>query len=500
MDNEDRPHDGDALKALTARSMKWNIIDRVGTQLLYAVTGIVLARMLDKEEFGLVGAVLVFQAFASLLIDSGFSFALIQRKNPTRLDYSTVLWFNLGVACALYLILFAGAPVIAWCFGGDGRLIPLSRVMFLGFILNASAIVQTNRLMKRMDVRMVAVSNALGLLAGSVVAILLALRGAGAWAVVWQTLTLNGVKSLVLWLSSGWRPLWGFSMDSLRSFFKVGSAMMASSFLNVLFQNIYSFFIGNRAGLGRLGYYSQADKWSKMGISSLSQVLTSTFLPALSEVQNDGERFRRISARMNRFTAYLLFPAMGFLGVAATPIFHILFGTKWDAAIPLFQLLLLRGVFTVLTGLYNNYLVALAQTKTVVAMETLRDGSALLFLAVTLPWIAVETPEDPVAGIKVLLWGQVAASAIAWGVMAWKTSRAIGRTAASFTGENLPYAALTLLAGAVMWVESLYIGGDLLLLCAQGLTGAGIYMGINALLRSKVQGEVTGFLFRGKKL
>lgn len=95
---------------------------------------------------------------------------------------------------------------------------PLSRVMFLSFILNASAIVQTNRLMKRMDVRMVAASNSIGLLAGAVVGIWLAFAGYGAWAIVWQTLTLNGVKSLVLWLTSRWRPLWRFSWASLRSF------------------------------------------------------------------------------------------------------------------------------------------------------------------------------------------------------------------------------------------------------------------------------------------
>ena len=339
------------LKSLTAGSIKWNIIDKVSSQLLYAVTGIVLARLLSQEDFGLVGAVAVFQAFASLFVDSGFSYALIQRKHPTRLDYSTVLWFNMIMSGALYVVLFFGAPLIADCFQGDQRIIPISRVMFISFILNASAIVQTNRLMKQMKVKMVAVSNSAGLFAGAIVGIYLAVAGYGAWAIVWQTLTLNFTKSLVLWLTSGWTPLWRFSMQSLRSFFSVGSGMMFSSFLNVLFQNIYSFFIGNRAGLRQLGYYTQGDKWSKMGISSISQVLTSSFLPALSQVQDDPERFARVTSKMNRFTSYLLFPAMGFLTIMAEPIFHFLFGTKWDPSIILFQLLLLRGVFTVLTSL-----------------------------------------------------------------------------------------------------------------------------------------------------
>ena len=235
--------------------MKWNLIDKLTTQLLYGVTGVILANVLDKEDFGLVGAILVFQAFASLFVDSGFSYALIQRKHPSRLDYSTVLWFNLAMACAIYVVLWLAAPLIALCFDNDQRLIPLSRVMFLSFILNAAAIVQTNRLMKLMDVRMVAASNALGLTVGAIVGIGLALTGFGAWALVWQTITINAVKVLVLWTTSRWRPLWRFSMASLRSFFSVGAGMMTPSLLNTIFQNIYSLLIGMRAGLVPLGYY-----------------------------------------------------------------------------------------------------------------------------------------------------------------------------------------------------------------------------------------------------
>lgn len=359
------------------------MIDRVATQILYAVTGVVLARVLSEEDFGLIGALLVFQAFASLLVDSGFAYALIQRKRPTKLDYSTVLWFNLGAATLLYLILFVCAPLIADCFQGDQRLIPLSRVMFLSLILNASAIVQTNRLMKAMDVRMVAVSNSLGLILGGVVGIVLAITGYGAWAIVWQTIVLAAGKSLVLWTSTRWRPLMRFSWSALRSYFGIGSKMMLTSFLNTVFLNIYSFFIGHSVGLASLGYYTQGDKWSKMGITSISQVLTSSFLPALSAVQDSPERFRAMVSKMNRFTSYLLFPAMLGLMAMAKPIFHTLFGDKWDPSIILFQLLLLRGIFTVLNSLYNNYLLALGHGGAIVKLEIVRDVAAVIALAVT---------------------------------------------------------------------------------------------------------------------
>lgn len=309
------------LKEQTAGSVKWNFIDKVSQQALYAVTGVVLANLLSDTDFGLVGAVLVFQAFASLLVDSGFSYALLQRKRPSRLDYSTVLWFNLAVAVAIYAVLFFCAPLIAAIFGHDARLIPLSRVMFLSFILNAACIVQVNRLMKEMRVKVVALSNSAGLFAGAVVGIGLAVAGYGAWAIVWQTLTLNAVKGVTLWIAGRWTPVFKFSRESLKSFFAVGSSMMATSFLNTLFQNIYSFFIGYKAGLAPLGYYTQADKWSKMGVTTVQQTLVSAFLPTLSEVQDDPVRFARASAKMNRVTAYMLFPLMGFLTVMATPVF-----------------------------------------------------------------------------------------------------------------------------------------------------------------------------------
>lgn len=486
------------LKEQTAGSVKWNFIDKVSQQALYAVTGVVLANLLSDTDFGLVGAVLVFQAFASLLVDSGFSYALLQRKRPSRLDYSTVLWFNLAVAVAIYAVLFFCAPLIAAIFGHDARLIPLSRVMFLSFILNAACIVQVNRLMKEMRVKVVALSNSAGLFAGAVVGIGLAVAGYGAWAIVWQTLTLNAVKGVTLWIAGRWTPIFRFSRASLKSFFAVGSSMMATSFLNTLFQNIYSFFIGYKAGLAPLGYYTQADKWSKMGVTTVQQTLVSAFLPTLSEVQDDPARFARASAKMNRVTAYMLFPLMGFLTVMATPVFHCLFGTKWDLSIVLFQILLVRGIFTVLNATYSNYAMALARTRLVFWLEVVRDSVALLLLAVTIPWIAAETDGNMVWGLEILLWGQLLASFVTWIVTLMKTAPLTGRGIGAFLKDLAPYAALTLVAMATMWAESLWLTNPWGLFTLQGATGLAIYLGANALLGSKIQREALLFVFKRK--
>lgn len=484
------------LKSRTARTLKWNLIDRLSSQLLYGVTGIVLARLLSQDDFGLVGAILVFQAFASLFVDSGFSSALIQRKSPSRLDYSTVLWFNVAMACAIYAVLWIAAPLIADWFQGDDRLVPLSRVMFLSFIITATSIVQTNRLMKRMDVKPVAVANCVALAAGAVVGIALAVGGYGAWAIVWQTIIVAAVKSLILWIVTRWMPLWAFSWKALRSFFAVGSGVMLTSFLNTVFQNIYSFFIGNRVGLVSLGYYTQADKWSKMGVMSVSQTLTASFLPVLSEVQDDKARFARVAAKTNRFTGYVTFPAMGFLIVMATPIFHLLFGQKWDASIVLFQLLLVKGAFTILTSLYNNYALSLGKARLIVYMEVMRDVAALAALVAALPYISLSRPDDIVYGVKILLWGQVAASGLTWIVTLAVTAPLSGRHAVAYLIDYAPYAAVTGAIMCVMWAIGFFVSDTLALLALQGVTAVGFYLGVNHLSGSTIQRDAFAYLGR----
>ena len=478
--------DEQGLKLKTARTLKWNTIDKFSSQVLYAVTGIVLANVVSKAEFGLVGAILVFQAFASLLVDSGFSTALIQRKNPTDTDYSTVFWFNLGMSVVLYAILWLCAPWIDSIFHAEGQLIPLARVMFLTFILNASAIVQTNRLMKQMTVKMIAVSNVIGLVVSGIVGVWLALAGYGAWAIVWQSIVLAAVKSAILWVTSSWVPGFVFSMASLKSIFSVGAGVMASSFLNTVFMNIYSFIIGAYYNLVQLGNYSQADKWSKMGVMSLSQVFTASFLPLLSAKQDDKQEYARMMAKTNRFTCYITFFSMGLLLVCSAQIFHIFFGTKWDSAVLMFQLLLVRGVFTVTTVLYNNYIIACGASRKYVYSEIVKDVSTIIAIVVTIPF-----------GITWLVAGQVFAGIVYYFYALYLVGKVTGYSRFGLVKDSLPYVALTAVALAPAVALTYVISNAWLLFAVQVVVACGIYLLLNKMLKSKIQDDVLEYMLGG---
>lgn len=473
----------DNLKLKTARSIKWNTIDRVSTQLLYALVGIVLANLLSEKDFGLVGLLLGFQAFANLFVDSGFGTALLQKKNPTEEDYSTVLWFNLVVSLVIYAILFFAAPLIARIFHGEMILIPLSRVLFLTFVINALSIVQTNRLMKRMDVKMLAVANTLGLIASGVVGIWLAVAYKSVWALVWQYVALGVVKTAWLWATGRWWPKGGFHLESLKSIWKVGVSVFSSSMLNTICLQIYTFVIGAFNFIS-LGVYTQADKWSKMSSASVSQILTATFVPLLSGVQDERATFLRYMGKTNRFTAFILFPVMIGLTVIGAPLFHTLFGHKWDAAIPIFQILTARGIFIVLISLYNNFILSIGASKQLFVVEIIKD--ALIFVAI----LATMWSGD----LTLIVWGQFAASALTWIIVAGITTRITGCSLTSLLFGLLPFLLLGLVMGVIALSLTLLPLPAPLLLIGMILTGAVVYVAFARLCRLPELPEATGYL------
>ena len=473
------------LKHKTAGSLKWNTIDRIASQVLYGVVGIVLANIISQEDFGLVGALLVFQAFAIIFADSGFGAALLRQKHTTPEDYSTVFWFNLIVSVGIYFILWFCAPLIADIFQHDRRLIPLSKVMFITFVLNALAIVQTNRLMKKMDVKMIAVSNVIGQIIGGGLGIGLALGGWGAWALVWQSVCLAAVKTGILWATGGWWPRTWIKIESFRRIWRIGLSVFSSSMLNTLFLTVYSFVIGAFYSLRSLGVYTQADKWSKMGSASLSQIFTSSFVPLLARVQDNPVDFKRYMQRINRFTAFVTFPLLAGLAVVGEPLFHTFFGNKWDSAIPLFQILCVRGILVVLISLFGNYMLALGYGKRLFSIEVIKDAAIAVAILSTVWFNSVE----------LLVWGQLWASMATFAIVIVMAARATGYSLSSFANDFLMFAGITLLMCVGCWLLSKIWLSPIVSLLLQIAGGATIFIFILKIKKAPELSEALSYLF-----
>ncbi len=467
------------LKSRTANTLKWNTIDRVATQVLYGLSGIVLAILLSKPDFGLVAVLGVFQAFAILFVDSGFGAALLQKKDPDEDDYSTVFWFNLIVSVGIYALLYACAPLIAEFYDAP-ELTALSRVMFLTFVLTGLGIVQTNRLMKRMDVKQIAIADLFALSISACLGIALALAGFGAWAIVWQSVALAALKSGWLWMTGHWTPKAVFSRRSLRDVRRIGVSVFISQFFNTLFLNIYPFVIG-KWSLSELGSYNQADKWSKMGSASLSQILTASFVPLLAKVQDDIATFHRYMRRIDRFSALLAFPALTILAACGVSIFHFLFGTKWDVAIPLFQILCIRGIGTVFISLYSNFMMALGHGKEIVTVEVVKDVATMAAFFATVFTLSVGA----------IVWGQLVATIATWIIAGIIAARATGYRLRDFAADLIPFALAAAAAAIVILVIPTPSGSidhwfnlpSLLSLAIQLAAGGGAALAVLMLMR-----------------
>lgn len=474
------------LKSKTVNALLWNTIDKVFTQICYAVTGVVLANLLSVDDFGLIGVIMAFAAFVNIFIDSGFSIALVQKEKVTDKDYSTVFFFNLFISLSLYAVLFFAAPFIARYYG-DERLIALSRVMFLNVILLSLGLVQSSILMKRMEMKKLTLANVISLGISGALALTMAFTGFGVWALVAQTLSLSFCKSAILWLGSKWRPIPVFSKESFKSIFAVGSNILMTSFINTFFQNIYSLIIGAWYSMKDLGYYTQADKWSKMGTMGLSQIVGFAFFPALASIQNDKERMQRVFGKMNKMTSYLTFPVFFGLIIVAQPLFHALFDTKWDASVVMFQLLTFKGIFFILTSLLNNYIMATGRTRIIFLIEVAKDLLALIAIVATVQ-----------ISIMALIIGQVIIGALHYGITAWATQRYTSYSIRQQIKDMLPYGCISALISVLLLFFNSFISNCYLLLATQVIAGVVLYVLINQVLNSKIQGEIFNLLARKK--
>lgn len=477
---------GKTLKEKTVNALVWSTVDKTFSQIIYAIVGIILANTLFPEDFGLIGIITVFSAFLTVFVDSGFTVVLIQRKEITKEDYNTVFFFNLLVAIALYLLLFSLAPRLSIWFG-DARLTSLSRVMFLTVIIQAFGLVQSSILMRNMHMRAFAISNIIPLLVSGTLAVIMALSGYGPWALVAQALALATTRSILLWVQNSWRPRVQFDKTSFLSLYSAGKNVFLTSFTGTLFQNLYPLIIGIWYNMKELGYYVQADRWSKMGYTALGQALGQSLFPALSSIQDDPERMRRVFGKTNRTAAYLSFPFFLGLIVVATPLFHVLFGTKWDASIPLFQLLLIKGIFFVFTTLMTNYLLAQGRTRTIFHFELMKNGVIVLAILLTVR-----------ISIPALVVGQAIAGVAHYIIALVITSRITGYTIKQQLKDIFPYIVMGGVICLLLTFVPLITANPYLQLTLQIIFGILIYTGINKLLGSTIQQDIFNTI--GKKL
>jgi len=319
------------------KALFWKLLERFGVQTGQFVLQIILARILSADHYGQLSLMIIFTTLANVFIQNGFNTALIQNKDVTEEDYSSVFWVSLLIAAVLYGILFATAPMIALFYKMPDLVAPfrvLCLMLFPG-VLNSVQLAKTSR---ALNFKNVFYSNLGGIVISGIAGIIIAYMGGGLWALVVQTLLNVVAACFVMFFTVKWRPKLVCNLSRVKILFSYGWKLLVSSLLDTLYQDIRSLVIGVKYDSGTLGYYNRGKQFPQFVINSVNSSVQSVLLPAMSAEQDDRVKVKTLMRNSVMLSSYIIFPMMAGLAGVAAPLVEFALTEKWLPCVPYMQI------------------------------------------------------------------------------------------------------------------------------------------------------------------
>ena len=370
-----------SLKDKTVKGVAWSGIDNIAHFGVSFVVSIVLARLLSPEDYGLIGITAIFTVICNAIIGGGFSAALIRKKDATDDDYNTAFIVNLGVSLLLYAVIFICAPLIAAFFERQ-ELVALTRVLSLGMIIGALAIVQQTRLTKRIDFKAQTKITIIASVVSGIIGILMALLGFGVWALVAQQLASQTMRTVLLWFVNRWMPRMQFSSVSFHELFGFGWKLMLSGIIAAVWRELYQVVVGKFYSPATLGQYTRAKNFSQLLSSNLTSIIQRVTYPVLSTVQDDKERMVSAYRRIIKVTMFVTAISLFFLGGISEPLLYCLIGPKWHEASVYLPFICMSSSLYPLHAINLNMLQVLGRSDLFLGLEIVKKIVGLIPLSV----------------------------------------------------------------------------------------------------------------------
>lgn len=349
------------------------------------VVSIVLARILSPSEYGIIAMLWVFIAISDQFINSGFSNALVRKEVCSDADYSTAFYFNMGVSLVCYALLFFSAPFIAR-FYGMNILCPVIRVYSLTLPLGALNIVQSAIMRRNLQAEKSAIIQLCSTVGAGSMGILLALKGYGVWALVYQQIANTLVCTTLLWVSSQWHPVLQFSRQSMNYLWGFGSKMLVTGIISSLYANIYSIVIGRRYDSASLGIFNRGQKFARLFPDITESVLGKNSLPIMSQEQHDEARMLHVYREFAKLSCFVTIPGVFLIGLLARPLVSLLLTDKWIESVPYIQLFSITALFFPLNSINLNLLQAYGRSDYTLKAEIIKKSIGLATVFLLLPY------------------------------------------------------------------------------------------------------------------
>ena len=455
----------ESLKQKTTKGIFWSTIERFSNQGMSFLFSVILARMLDPSDFGIIAMITIFFAVAQSFVDSGFSNALVRKTDRREEDLSTCFYFNIGVGIMAYIVLFLIAPLVA-SFYNQPILSPIIRITGLGVVLNSLCVVQQALFTIKIDFKSQAKVTLSATIISGIVGVVLAYQGYGVWALVWQGVVMTSARMALLWLMSKWRPTTGFSKSSFNYLFGYGSKLLASGLLDTIYNNIYPIVIGKFYTPAQLGNYSRALSFAQLPSSNITSILQRVTFPVLSTIQDDIPRLQANYRRLLKLSAFIVFPLMMGLAAVAFPMIRIVLTPKWEGCSLYLQIICFALMWYPIHAINLNLLQVKGRSDLFLRLEIIKKIVGVCIMCITIP-----------LGITAMCIGMVASSLISLFINTYYTGKLIDIGYLKQMRDLTPIFINSLIMGGIVYFSIQISDNDILQLSLSIIVGVLSYIG-----------------------
>ncbi len=454
-----------------ASGFLWRFAERIGAQGVSFIVSIVLARLLAPEVYGTIALVTVFTTILNVFVDSGFGNALIQKKDADDLDFSTVFYFNITVCGILYILMFAAAPLIAG-FYSDRSLTPVIRVLSLTLVISGVKNVQQAYVSRTMQFKRFFFATLGGTVGAAVLGIAMAYFGFGVWALVAQQIFNATVDTIILWITVKWRPKKMFSWQRLKGLFAYGWKLLASALLDTVYRDLQQLIIGKLYTKTDLAQYNRGSQFPNLIVSNVNSSIDSVLLPVMSMAQDSAKEVKAMTRRAMKISTYVMAPMMMGLAFIGEPVVRLILTEKWLPCVPFMRIFCITYMFYPVHTANLNAIKAMGRSDLFLKLEIVKKIMGLTVLLLTM-W----------HGVMVMAYSLLFTSVLSQIINSWPNKKLLNYSYLEQLKDILPGILLAVVMGCCVYPIQWLGLPDIVTLLIQVPLGAGIYIGVSALLK-----------------
>jgi len=462
----------DSSKQKVAGGLFWSYGERIMAQLVSLIVSIVLARLLDPENYGVISIVMIFITLCDAIVTGGFGNSIVQKKDADELDVNTMLICSVATSFFLYVILFLAAPFIADFYQME-IIRPILRVLGLRLLISGVNSIQRAWIQKRMLFKRFFISTSFGTIISAVVGISMAYMGAGAWALVGQYLTNSFIDTVVLFITNDWRPKLQFSFDRAKQMLSYGWKVLLTTVVYTVEGDLRSLIVGKQFGSADLAYYDQGKKFPNLLVSNINTSISNVMFPVLSKNQDNRERMKAICRRSIKTSTYLLAPLLLGLIAVSNEFVRVILSDKWLPCVPFLQILTLVYLVRPLTTTDQQAIMSTGRSDL-----TLRIMIAVNVTDVILLLIAVFAMKS----VIMIAVGALLTEVVSMALFMKYVKKCIGYTYLEQLSDIAPSLLLAISMGVIVYLVGKINVNVIIVLFLQVVVGAGYYLAMSCIL------------------